>query len=145
AAPARRRCGPDCRVCLPVRFRVAPSFTPSPRGATACGTPRGSAHPSCRSGHAEPGGSGVYAAGGKAEQADDQPLRAIAECARHRPVTTHRGLQLTLQPALELLDVRERQRLDLESAEVVVATRPVRPDLEWVAALDGGPRVGVRR
>src|SRR5690606_22615965 len=75
----------------------------------------------------------------------EQPARAGTDRAGDGAVACDRRLELALEPALELFQIGDRQRLDVEYGRVVVAARPRRPELEPVLRFDRGPAGGPRR
>src|SRR5690606_26913667 len=84
----------------------------------------------------------LVAPSGEAQHADEQPLGPFADGAGQRAVATDGGPELAAQPLLELLEVGEREGLDLDRRDVVVAAAAAGSDLRPVRALDGGARGG---
>src|SRR5690606_38837788 len=109
-----------------------------PIGAARC-------EPALRAGtdsiDAEPLAPGLVAAGGEAEDPDEEPLHSFADRARDRAVPADGGLELALQPALELLEIRERERLELQHGRVVEGATARGREVEGIAALHGRARV----
>src|SRR5690606_15703024 len=92
----------------------------------------------------EPLAAGFVPAGGKTEDPYEEAFDAAADGAGDGALAAHGGLQLALEPTLELLQVGERQRLQLEDGHVVVAPVARGPDRSPVGALDRRAR-GIER
>src|SRR5690606_7705974 len=58
--------------------------------------------------------SGLVSAGGESKDADHEASHPLSDGARHGGIAAHGGPQLTLEPTLELFEIGERERLDLE-------------------------------
>src|SRR5690606_23638956 len=87
----------------------------------------------------------LVAPGGEAQYADEEALGTFADGAGQRAVAADRGPDLAAQPLLELGEVGDGERLDLDGRDVVVAPGTRRAELRPVDAFDRGARGRERR
>src|SRR5690606_21896663 len=86
----------------------------------------------------EPLAPSLVASGREPEDTDQEALDPESDRTRHRAVTGDRRLQLALEPALELGEIRECQRLQFQEPGIVVTAPPQWPQLGGVPPFQCG-------